>query len=487
MDLADKYLKIVGKRKLYPPLNGYSIFLQGSEYNTQRYFKKWYEDKVRQDLFIHIKEGFSQVWLPEDDVRFESIFGFKEYLNDSKKFDERIRHTLRRIGEIDEIYVANTYEKIGKADWESLFSLVNKARDIIWDANAAAHFSVYLDRDMCNQVLMEEGYDLSGADFDAKWYKTVEPAFESFDKAQAKDFFELVIKNTPWNELVERCQYFLTDYHSARSTSEVERMLRERYKNSIDNPKIAATLLESEHEHVENVVDSHEAWLNELPEKKKKIARYLQTVMKIRDRRKNFFAKGMTIMYRVAERMFKEAGVDRDLITFYSVRELLLGVDRLKASANDLKERKKGFQWMVPYVGEVQELKTDISHGVEKINAYYRECHTQADSSGSVKGQPAFKGIVRGRVRVVLDMNSEHGFSEGEILVAGMTRPEYVPLMKKAAAIVTDEGGITCHAAIVSRELKKPCVIGTKIATKVLKDGDMVEVDAEKGIVRIIK
>lgn len=76
---------------------------------------------------------------------------------------------------------------------------------------------------------------------------------------------------------------------------------------------------------------------------------------------------------------------------------------------------------------------------------------------------------------------------EGEILVTGMTRPEYVPLMKKAAAIVTDEGGITCHAAIVSRELKKPCIIGTKIATQVLNDGDLVEVDAERGVVRVLE
>jgi pyruvate,water dikinase len=59
--------------------------------------------------------------------------------------------------------------------------------------------------------------------------------------------------------------------------------------------------------------------------------------------------------------------------------------------------------------------------------------------------------------------------------------------MKKAIAFITDEGGITCHAAIIARELKKPCIIGTKIATKVLKDGDLVEVDANKGVVKIIK
>jgi pyruvate,water dikinase len=68
-----------------------------------------------------------------------------------------------------------------------------------------------------------------------------------------------------------------------------------------------------------------------------------------------------------------------------------------------------------------------------------------------------------------------------------MTRPEFVPLMKLASAIVTDDGGITCHAAIVSRELGIPCIIGTKVGTKVFKDGDRVEVDANRGIIRKIK
>ena len=62
----------------------------------------------------------------------------------------------------------------------------------------------------------------------------------------------------------------------------------------------------------------------------------------------------------------------------------------------------------------------------------------------------------------------------------------FIGAMEKAAAFVTDEGGITCHAAIIAREMKKPCIIGTKNATKVLKDGDIVEVDANTGIVKII-
>ncbi len=103
-----------------------------------------------------------------------------------------------------------------------------------------------------------------------------------------------------------------------------------------------------------------------------------------------------------------------------------------------------------------------------------------------LKGMPAYTGKVTGVVRVVLVASDVAKFNEGEILVSSATNPDLVLAMKKAAAIVTDTGGITSHAAIVSREMKKPCVVGTRIATRVLKDGDMVEVDAYTGIVKKI-
>jgi pyruvate,water dikinase len=89
-------------------------------------------------------------------------------------------------------------------------------------------------------------------------------------------------------------------------------------------------------------------------------------------------------------------------------------------------------------------------------------------------------------VRVVETKADFAKMKAGDILVSMMTRPEFVPLMKIAAGIVTDEGGLTCHAAIVSRELKKPCVVGTQKATSILKDGDLVELDADRGIVVIL-
>lgn len=104
-----------------------------------------------------------------------------------------------------------------------------------------------------------------------------------------------------------------------------------------------------------------------------------------------------------------------------------------------------------------------------------------------LKGIVVSKGKARGEVKILYSPKNLNKMEKGDILVAPMTSPDFIVAMRKAAAVITDEGGMTCHAAIVSRELKIPCIVATRIATKVLKDGDLVEVDAEKGIVKILK
>ena len=104
-----------------------------------------------------------------------------------------------------------------------------------------------------------------------------------------------------------------------------------------------------------------------------------------------------------------------------------------------------------------------------------------AENNSLLRGQSASAGKVRGKARIV--KNASVDFEAGEILVCDMTSPDYVPLMQKASAIVTSQGGILSHAAIVSRELKKPCIVGAKDATAKLMDGDIIEIDADKGII----
>ena len=103
-----------------------------------------------------------------------------------------------------------------------------------------------------------------------------------------------------------------------------------------------------------------------------------------------------------------------------------------------------------------------------------------------ISGSPAFRGVVRGFVRRVMGHKQITEMQEGEILVSPMTIPDFIPAIKKAAAIVTDEGGVLSHAAIVAREFEVPTVVGTSIASKRFKNGDIIEVNATEGKVNLI-
>lgn len=100
-----------------------------------------------------------------------------------------------------------------------------------------------------------------------------------------------------------------------------------------------------------------------------------------------------------------------------------------------------------------------------------------------LRGVPASPGLVSGKAHVIMDTKHIREFQAGEILVTEMTSPDWAPAMRKALAIITDSGGKTCHAAIVSRELGIPCIVGTKDATKILKTGQVITVDATHGVV----
>jgi len=119
--------------------------------------------------------------------------------------------------------------------------------------------------------------------------------------------------------------------------------------------------------------------------------------------------------------------------------------------------------------------------------AFFQKLSRDTKSTQLISGRTAFPGDVTGRVIIIKNHKDLINVRPGDILVTSMTTPSMAPAMKKAAAFVTDEGGITCHAAILAREMKKPCVIGTKNATQILKNGDRVKVEAGQGIVKIIK
>ncbi|MBN2478166.1 phosphoenolpyruvate synthase, partial [Candidatus Micrarchaeota archaeon] len=108
----------------------------------------------------------------------------------------------------------------------------------------------------------------------------------------------------------------------------------------------------------------------------------------------------------------------------------------------------------------------------------------QIQNTNEISGKIGCGGKVKGIVKVIKNTDELGKVETGDVLVSITTGPDYVPAMAKASAFVTDQGGITCHAAIVAREMEKPCIVGTGNATLLLNDGDLVEVDAENGTVK---
>jgi pyruvate,water dikinase len=167
------------------------------------------------------------------------------------------------------------------------------------------------------------------------------------------------------------------------------------------------------------------------------------------------------------------------------MRSLLEGT---KFEIRDIVEKRRVIGFYTDETGVNRFIEEDdLKKFVEFIEiAYGKASAPTAVSEKIVKGFTANKGIIEGVVRIVLSAKDFHKVNSGDILVTTMTSVDFVPIMEKAGAFVTNEGGITSHAAIVAREMNKPCIIGTQIATKILRDGDKVKVDGNRGIVEIL-
>jgi len=134
------------------------------------------------------------------------------------------------------------------------------------------------------------------------------------------------------------------------------------------------------------------------------------------------------------------------------------------------------------FILEIQETKVYLKENAPKTS----DESERKTKENSFQGTIACKGLIQGTVVVVLSAREQYKFNEGDILVTKMSTPDFLPIMQKAAAFITEIGGVTSHAAIVARELNKPCIIGVKNITKLLRNGDYVKVDANRGEIILI-
>jgi phosphoenolpyruvate synthase/pyruvate phosphate dikinase len=199
------------------------------------------------------------------------------------------------------------------------------------------------------------------------------------------------------------------------------------------------------------------------------------------DERKENILIAIDYTDKLLEELSKRIDFDISYLRYILPGEISLRNIKSEEFKDELKKRRKGCVYLY------DESTPKIISGEEHESFLKQFEKEKLADIKELTGMTASAGTVTGIVKVCRNIKSLDKVEEGDILVASMTRPEYVPAMRKAAAIITDEGGITCHAAIVARELGIPCIIGTKIATKILKDNDLIEIKGNHGLIIVLK
>src|SRR3989344_1091521 len=217
--------------------------------------------------------------------------------------------------------------------------------------------------------------------------------------------------------------------------------------------------------------------ISESPKEVRTLLRFVQQLIYLKTYRIDVYTlaayKSIDLRRETAKRLH---------LTLPELNQLELGeVVKLLQGKNIAKELTQRDKYAVVKINDGLTITFDCSE-ISEIRAALEK----PVASGHVKGNTAHGGKVRGKARVILTDREIHKVQQGEILVCNITNPDYNPVFDKIAGLITDEGGILCHSAIMAREFKIPCIIGTKNATYAIKDGDEIELDADAGIARIL-
>ena len=367
-------------------------------------------------------------------------------------------------------------QNLNHLDFSELKKELKASRDTLSNLVADTIYIETFDKD----IILPSVDNETANKISTLWEEMTHLTVISFENRRNKFILD-TFKEKGLQETAILARYIYTDYFTAQNLNFVE----DRIKDMVGRKEEAEEKINNQKKIINKKTKYLSAKIKNETQKVKDIVEYTQFVINQRDLRKDPIAKIQTVMYDLASEIFKRMKLPEESFLNFIVDEIIeMDVDNQKPVLKELEIRKKGIVALIRPDSSYEILHMKFEEALKKLDdIVYGVKH---DDKKELKGSPASKGFVLGKVRIVIDVKNAI-FNEGEILVTSMTRPEFVPLMKKAAGIITNEGGITSHAAIISRELGIPCIIGTKIATKVLHDGDLVEVDADKGVVRIIK
>lgn len=234
----------------------------------------------------------------------------------------------------------------------------------------------------------------------------------------------------------------------------------------------------------EKLIKKQEQLIDELGLKDQTIRelKHLQNVTRIKDERKKVVLMMLHYFFNFLDEFARRANIDPKIVGYAGTEEIPR-IIKNNFSMSVLNQRREQSFW-ISQTGNRRTIFVGNDAVILRNELIKEETNEENDIHGNVacRGE---ESVITGKVKVILDPKNQT-MEKDEILVTSMTRPEFVPLMRKSKAVITDEGGITCHAAIVSREMNKPCIIGTGKATRVFKTGDEIELRMNHGIIKIL-
>jgi len=310
------------------------------------------------------------------------------------------------------------------------------------------------------------------------------PEKQTTVEKEQEDFLKIAVSNIKDKSILIKkhaekygwlaIRYFLGNTWTANDVkSRLKSINREEARKKLDKKILTEKLLEKK----------ISLAIKKFSKKEKELVKMVRKIVYLRNQRMDFLSESVYYVRPFLLKITLSLDVSYEELLNLCTEEIILSLKGSFDYKKLIKDREHGFVIF-------HKPKEKIVYSGKKFDSYIKKRKfllLETSIVDEIKGVSGFKGKVQGIVTIVKSENDLKKVKKNNILVAPMTLPHFISAMEKASAFVTDEGGITCHAAIVAREMKKPCIIGTKIATKVLHDGDLVEVDANKGVVRIIK
>ncbi len=470
------------KAHLFP-----NIYVIGKEYTYT--IKRILDGVSFGDTLVEIKNGVMHWYASTQGLR-ESGEKAMELIQENPDFVRQIRKRFERVAPqmnsfTEEIWNTDLKKKTDKQLWVLLEQYLEKYEEIyLWgeplvlvlDDSLGAYLKEYIHTRVKDKKRINEIYNT-----------LISPREKSFVKREEDEFLKLILKakqkqisdiDAAIAQHTEKYCWIPYDYGIYLWDEKYFHALFEK----MSKQRNIKQLLERGKKYYRELTSKQRALMKELEidTYHRKLFQAMRDGAYLQDYKKEVFTKSHYHMNTVLEEIASRLDVPKKHFQYYLPQEVKEALIKGKAvSKKELAARYK--HSILRWYDDKIEYRSE--------GRPYLEQYLQPDAGEKTKldGVIACAGKYVGRVRVVQNASQVSKVHQGDIMVTAMTSPEYVPGMRKAGAIITDHGGVMCHAAIVSRELGVPCVVGTRQATQILKDGDIVEVNANHNSVKIFK